>query len=149
MTYTVPGQTVKRELYKIIVAKLLNGKIDVAQMEKIYQEIDSSDYTTSDPQVIIQAAQAGLCGEKVASMALGFDEEEYLQARVDHAARIARIQAAQTAPEEQEKNPAARGLTDLDPDPESGKEERAAATDTTLKESTKAPVRGEEKKING
>lgn len=148
LAYTIPGQTAKRELYKIVATKLLNGKIEVDQLQKIYSEIDKADYTTSDPQVIIQAAQAGLCGEQVASMALGFDEDEYLQAREDHAARIARIQAAQMAPEAQESSPAARGIKDLDAAPAtSGKEERAAATDTTMKDTATPPVRGEEKKV--
>jgi len=144
LTYTVPGQTVKRELQKIVVTKLLNGKIDVDTMDAIFKEIDASDYTTSDPQVIIQASQAGLCGEKVASMALGFGEDEYKQARKDHAARIARIQAAQSGPGDAE-NAAARGVDDLAADPQGGKEERSEATDTTMKDSTKPPVRGKGK----
>jgi len=147
LAYTIPGETSKRELYKIIANKLLGGKIDLDQLEKIYAEIDKAAYTTSDPQVIIQAVQAGLCGEKVGSMALGFGENEYKQARKDHAARIARIQEAQMSPDE--KNPAARGVPDLDPDPESGKKEREAATETTMKETTQPPVRGEGKEKKG
>jgi len=145
LAYTIPGETSKRELYKTVAYKLLGGKIEQDQMEKIYTEIDKADYTTSDPDVIIQAVQAGLCGEKTGSMALGFGPEEYKVAREDHMDRIARIQSAQMSPEEQ-NNPAARGVKDLDPNPESGKEEREEATDTTMKDTTKAPVRGEGKK---
>ena len=46
-------------------------------MSAINREIDTAHYTTSDPQTIILAAQAGLVGEKTSSMALGFDDDEY------------------------------------------------------------------------
>ena len=76
---SVPGRRVKRELSKGIVQALLGGKVSVDDLEAINQEVDSAHYTNSDPLTIIQAVQAGLVGEKTGSMALGFDDDEYLR----------------------------------------------------------------------
>jgi hypothetical protein len=153
--YSVPGRTIKQELAKCIVSTLLAGKVAVDVLEKINKEIDSAEYTTSDPETIIKAKDAGLVGEQVASMALGFKPDEYLQAQEDHLARIVRIAQAQAegggAGAEGKttgelENPAARGLPDLSDNPTTEtKEEKQEATDTTLKDTTKIPVRGKGK----
>jgi len=154
LMFTVPGVTVKKELAKDIVTSLLGGKIDVETMDNIFKEIDKADYTTSNPDTIISAKEAGLVSEKTASLALGFAEDEYLQARKDHADRAARILLAQTSAREQGgggtedniENPGARGVEDISDAPErEGKEERGQATETALKETTKKSVRGEGK----
>ena len=146
---TIPGRKVKRELAKVIVETLLSGKVSVGDLEAINAEIDVASYTTSDPNVIIQAQTAGLCGEQVASQALGFDDDEYIQAREDHLARIERIAKAQTKGEGAgaDADPASRGLPDLSADPEAGAKEKEETRDTTLKESTKPPVRGKGKEL--
>ena len=95
LMYAVPGQKVKRELAKNIVLALLGGKISVGDIQAIFKEIDDAPYATSDPTTIIAAVQAGLCGEKTAAMALGFNDGEHIQARADHAARAIRILQAQ------------------------------------------------------
>jgi hypothetical protein len=146
--YTVPGRTIKQELAKCIVSTLLAGKVSVETMDRINTEIDAADYTTSDPATIIKAKEAGLVGEQVASMALGFRENEYEQARADHMDRILRIAEAQTssagAPGNGAiKNPASRGLPDLSGDPTGeSKGEKAASRNVDLNDATKKPVRG-------
>ena len=95
LMYAVPGQKVKRELAKNIVLALLGGKVNVGDIQAIFAEIDKAPYATSDPTTIIAAVTAGLCGEKTAAMALGFNDDEHLQARADHAARAIRILQAQ------------------------------------------------------
>lgn len=144
--YTVPGLTVKKELSKDIANTLLGGRVDFETLEKIYMEIDAAEYATSDPDLIIRSKEAGLCGEKVASVALGFADDEYLQARKDHADRAIRILAAQTRGGEAGENLGARGVDDLSGSPETeGVAEREAATDPTLRDNTKKPVRGKGK----
>ena len=108
----VPGRKVKRELAKGIVQALLGGKVSVEELEEISREIDAAHYTTSDPDVIIQAVVNGACGAKTASIALGFDEDEYLEARKDHAERLKRIAESQGMGDGA-GDPAARGLKDL------------------------------------
>lgn len=137
----VPGRRVKRELAKGIVQTLLGGKISMDDLSAINREIDSAHYTTSDPQTIILAAQAGLVGEKTSSVALGFDDDEYLEARKDHAERVKRIAEAQGM-EKGGSDPAARGIADLSADPTAGKEEKAASRNTDLQDTTASRVRG-------
>ncbi|RLE45809.1 hypothetical protein DRJ25_05110, partial [Candidatus Woesearchaeota archaeon] len=144
LMYTVPGKEVKKELAKNIVATLLIGRVNTDTIDKIFKQIDSSDYATSDPEVIIRAHEAGLCGEQVASVALGFNKNEYLQARKDHAERAKRILEAQT---EAKGNMAARGVTDLTNDNDGGKREREQANDTTPNADKKVPVRGKGKDL--
>ena len=168
LMYTVPGKTVKKELAKNIVSALLSGRVDVEGLEKIFSEIETAEYTTSDPEIIIRAQEAGLVGEQTASEALGFSEKEYLQAREDHAARAVRIlkaqteatgelQAAQAQAAGGQPNPVApagvvnagaRGLGDLAINADAGKQERAVAIDRTLADSNKKPQRGPGKSLN-
>jgi hypothetical protein len=139
LMYAIPGRTVKRELARSIVASLLAGRVSVGTMEEINAEIDNANYTTSDPDVIMLAQEKGLCGEQTASVALGFDKNEYKQAQADHMARIERIAVAQT------QGFGARGVPDLETDPNAAVAEKAATRDTTLQASTHIPVRGEGK----
>lgn len=138
LMFRVPSQTAKKEISKSVINTLMSGRISVETLNKINKEIDESPYLTSDPKTILEAVKSGLVGEQVGSIALGFKDDEYLTAREDHAHRIARIQAAQTP-----DNPAARGNPDADPNPKSGEEERAAATNVDEQPDRKEPVRGE------
>jgi hypothetical protein len=146
LMFTVPGVTVKKELAKGIASALLGGKISVDSLEKIFGEINDADYTTSDPDIIIRSNESGLVGDKTASEALGFGSEEYIRAREDHALRAQRILAAQSSGEETAgENLGARGVPDLATGTDEGVAERARATDTTLSESKRKPVRGKGK----
>ncbi len=138
---TIPGRKVKRELAQVIVGILLAGKVGVDELEEINKEIKTSNYTTSDPDIIIKSFEAGLVSEKTSSMALGFDSGEHLKAREDHASRIARIKVAQ----EQDRGFGSAGVDDLSLDSNEGKEEKAEALDTDLLDATKKPIRGEGK----
>jgi hypothetical protein len=145
LMYSVPSRTAKREIAKNMVTTLFSGKMKVDKLKKIADEIDSNPYTTSDPDTIIKAKEAGgIVGDKTASIALGFDEDEYLVAREDHIARATAIAEAQAAAKPATGDPAARGVPDLSADPgQAGANEKEASRNTDLKESTKKPVRGE------
>jgi hypothetical protein len=150
LMYTVPGDQVKKELSKNIVTALLAGKINTATIDKIFSEIDDANYTTSDPEIIIRAHESGLVGGETASTALGFDKQEWGKAKQDHIERIeaiAKAQASEDTEEGTEGGMAARGVKDIDPDPESGKKERDAASDTTLAADKKKPTRGDGKSL--
>jgi len=155
LMYTVPGDQVKKELSKNIVTALLSGKINTATIDKIFTEIDNANYTTSDPDIIIRAHEGGLVGGATASRAIGFDKNEWGKAKEDHIERVQAIADAQAPPQPEgeedeegmEEGMAARGVKDVDPDPESGKKEREAANDTTLEADKKKPTRGEGKSL--
>jgi hypothetical protein len=139
----VPGRTFKREIAKTIVECLLGGKITVEQIDKIHSEIDSSEYTISDPEILVALKEAGLVGEKTASVAAGFSENEHLAARKDHVDRVKRIAEAQG---EADMAAAARGVPDMDGDPaNSGGREKELSRQTDQSETTKKPVRGDGK----
>jgi hypothetical protein len=147
LMFTVPGKEVKKEIAKAIVASLLAGKVNNATLDKIYRQIDDAGYATSDPETIRSAVESGLCGEKTASIAMGFDDNEYLQARKDHIARAEAVAKAQAAAKPA-PNMAARGVPDLDDDPDSGEDEREEANDTTLSDDKNEPVRGKGKNLD-
>lgn len=151
LMYRIPGRTVKREIAKNVVLTLLGGKVSIDTMESIWSEIDEAPYTTSDPDTIIEAKNAGLVGEKTASLALGFPEDEYLQAREDHTARIVRINEAQgQGIGTNGGDPAARGVADLSGNPaHAGREEKEASRDNTFRDDTHPRVRGEGAKNQG
>jgi hypothetical protein len=151
LMFSIPGQKVKKELAKDAVIALFGGRTTPEVMETLLRDVDSQSYSTSDLDVIALAAEHGFASDVTLSDALGFDgDDEITQARLDHAARIARIQAAQSNEEgddddsdEDGSNPGARGVDDLDPSGGgAAKQERAEATDTTLRDSTQSRQRG-------
>ena len=139
----VPGKTVKKELGKLIVSGLLAGKVDLATLQTIEKEVDAADYTTSDPDTIIAAKEAGLVSDQTASIALGFTENEYEKARDDHITRIKRIAESQGATG---GNLAARGVPDLAPDTKGGKSEKELSRQVDLEKTTAIKVRGKGRK---
>jgi hypothetical protein len=149
LMFAVPGRKVKREIAKLVVSALLSGKVDVATVTEIENEIDSAKYTTSDPNIIVAASTAGLVGDKTASVALGFPDDEWQVARDDHMARILRIaQAQSSAGNKGMGDPAARGVPDLSASPgQAAADEKFLSRQTDLKASTAVPVRGAGKPI--
>ena len=147
---SVPGRKVKRELSKGIVQALLGGKVSVDDLEAINQEIDSAHYTNSDPTDDHPGRdQAASVGEKTGSVALGFDDDEYLAARKDHADRLKLIAESPGNGGGQHGqagagggDPAARGVADLSADPNAGAEEKAASRNTDLQPTTAPRTRG-------
>ena len=75
-------------------------------------------------------------------MALGFDDDEYLAARKDHAERLKLIAESQGM-NKGGSDPAARGVPDLSADPNAGAEEKAASRSTDLRDTTAQRVRGQ------
>lgn len=144
-----PSRTARKELWKSIINVLLGGRISVESMNKIESEIDKATFTTSDPDTIIRAVEAGLSGEETASLALGFLEGEVEKAREDHAARIARIQKAQSPQGAGSEHPGARGIKDLQAGQETGaKQERADKENPDLQADRKPRQRGEGKSLD-
>lgn len=138
-----PSKTARKELWKVTIMTLLGGKVSPDVVAKITKEIDAAGFTTADPEVIINAKDAGLVGEQLASIALGFPENEYLQARKDHIARMTAIAEHQGVVDKAPMGAASRGVVDLDDDPaNSGSAEKAESRDTTLQDTTKSRTRG-------
>ncbi len=142
LMYSVPGQTVKRELAKCIVTSLLAGRVSIEILEAIEKEIDTAPYTTSDPDTILKAKEAGAISDETACLALGFNEGEAEKAAEDHVARLERIAIAQSKGGGM-GSAAARGISDLETNPNGAKDEKTQSRDTTMSPDAKtAPVRG-------
>lgn len=148
LMYTVPGKTVKKELAKNIVTVLLAGKVNTRTIDKIFQEIDEAGYTTSDPEIIRSAVEAGLCGEQTGSEAMGFDKDEAKKARQDRITRAKELMEAQSSVKMVEQkigmeNAAARGVKDMAIDNDTGKDEKHESPDPD----DKKPIRGKGKSL--
>lgn len=134
-----PSKTAKREIYKKILALLLEDKIQAALLEKIFTEVDNAKYTRTDLDFIIECRKEGLVSDDTASEALGFAKGEVQEAKEDHQERLERIAisqakgggaAAASSSGGNLANPASRGIPDLDGDTDSAKEEQAAGRES-------------------
>lgn len=139
-----PSKTARKEMWKNLVAVLLSGRVSVKKIDDINDEIEKANFTTSDPDIIIRAVEAGLSGEETASLALGFATGEVDKARADHEARIARIQAAQSSGDQ-----AARGLPDLDPEPSKANAEKSESQNPDTQDDRRRRTRGRGRKRGG
>lgn len=122
----LPGQKIKKAVAKIVVNLLFSGKMTTDELTSIMKEIDNAGYTTSAISDVIQAHSEGLVGDDLASEALGYPKGEVEKARKDKAERAALTLLAQVNPDAPggAKNPAARGVPDLDTDSKSGVKEK-------------------------
>jgi len=92
----VPSKTYQKELAKSVADLTIGHKISLSKMDIIKKEVDSADIIISDPKTILASKEAGLVSDRTASELLGYPEGEAKDAAIDHANRLARIQAAQT-----------------------------------------------------
>lgn len=121
LSYTAPSATFRKQVAHNIADTLFgSGRVTEDVLALIHDEIDSSPFPTADPDIIKQDYESGFLSDESGSLARGYRPDECERARKAHTARLLRIQAAQTPME----NPAARGLRDADPNPNSGKEEK-------------------------
>ena len=135
-----PSVTYKKEVCKQIARVTLGPKVSLETMQKINEEIDSSVGVETSSQTIRNDVEAGLLSLETAAKMRGYPVGEVEKAKKDHAERLVRIQMAQTSKEDR---PAARGLPDLDPNPESADDEKQESQDSTKQDSTANMGRGE------
>ena len=132
------SMTLKKRCMKIIAELKVSSYVQRQEMEQIYSEIDSADVVVADVNSIKTDLEAGLVSLPTASTARGYPKGETDKAAEDHAARLARIQAAQTPIE----SAGARGISDLSADPGAGSKEKAAVADQTKEPIPTDPTRG-------
>ena len=140
----VPSKTAQKTMTKLAIQKLLDTKIPAEELETILKEIDSAEYTTSDPETIHGDLEKGLVSTETASAARGYNaKKEVEQAQKDHVERIKRIKEAQS---NEEENQGARGVDDLDDDPAiNARQEKIDSQDSDLQGDSKKAVRGKGK----
>lgn len=122
---TVPSVSFQKEVAVQMVHVLLDGKITDERMTNIENEIQDAKTMTSAALDIASDLENGLVSDATASEARGYAPGEVVQAKLDHAARIERIQMAQQSVNASAlTNPGARGLNDLNKDPKAAKNEK-------------------------
>lgn len=136
MRPVLPSLSYQKVMSKEIAQILLGTKISKSELEKIYNEIDAAKVINIDHETIRKDHEAGFVGTELASITAGYPEGESEKAKLDHAERAANILKAQMS---------ARGVSDLDNDPEAGKKEKDDSQNPDLNPDGKKKVRGEGK----
>lgn len=109
LAHAVPSNIYKKALIKEIVNITVGTKLSDEKLKLIYTEIDASEVTNTDPDVIAKDVEVGLVDLKTASIARGYPKGSVEKAKQEHAERIARIKAAQS-----DMSNGARGDKDTD-----------------------------------
>lgn len=139
LQHAVPSVAFQKETAKIIASTLHGHRVPYDILMRMHKEIDESPVPTADPEILKSDHEAGFVSDETASIGRGYKAGEAVKAREDHAQRIARIQAAQSA-----EGP--RGVKDLDTNPgQSAKDEKTLAQDPSKTEDGSKPVRGKAK----
>lgn len=118
--------TYQREVSKLIAATILSDRTDPDTMTTINNQIDKAVIPIVTSDVISQDIEDGILSRKTASKAKNYPEGEVELSSEEHAERAARIVAAQTDAAAN-KNMAARGVAELDPNTDSSTEEKASS----------------------
>jgi hypothetical protein len=130
----MPSKSARKSMAKQIISLMLGGNETSDNLTKMLREVDSAGYTLSSVQEVIQAHAAGLVDDITASDSLGYNGEEVIeQAREDKAERAKITLLAQTEVAGGSGQAAiaqgagARGVPDVDPNENSGKDEKKEA----------------------
>lgn len=141
----IPSTLGRKELVKLAVQTLFDGRVSPDTMDNILNEIDSANYVSARPDDIERDVKNGLVSKGTASVARGYDVKEAPKANDEYIQRLKFIADTQTKggaggrsiPGEpnnkgnqsqtdpanpngttgQIENPAARGVPDLAPAP--------------------------------
>lgn len=136
-----PQLSLKKSLMKEVVRLKLGSRESQNNLDKIYNEIDSSKVIIGDPLSVMNDVNTGLLSNKTAAVARGYDENEPELASQDHAEKLARVQAAQTPRTSDTTNLLesghARGLGIMSGNPNAGPEEKQKVKDTTSGDPTR------------
>jgi hypothetical protein len=136
----VPSLTAKKEISKKIATLIIGNDVSFEVIQKIHQEIDKADYISGDPEAIASDLEKNLVSLKTASLARGYKAGEVDAAKEDYNDRLKRIAESQSV----KTNAGARGLTDLQVDPNEAKDEKKESQNPDLDADAKKNVRGKE-----
>ena len=142
----VPSGTFQKEVSKVIVKTLVGHRLTVAQLEKIYSEIEKAESYTSSEEILARRKELGVLDSRTFARLTGMPESVVDAAEKEHADRLARIAESQAEAKVEAENAAARGNPDASGDPkQEASEEKTESRDTTDKDSVEEPTRGEGK----
>lgn len=126
----VPSITYKKTLAKELAVTLLEHKITTDELNEIFKEIDSKDVILAH-ETIQRDIELGVCSKKYAGEIIGYPANVVTDADKEHADRLARLQAAQSA--------------DKPGDLSTGDEDnKTGSQDSSMDENSESRTRGEE-----
>lgn len=128
----LPSLAYKKALLKLAITKILGKGVTSDDLESIHKEIDALDHIFIDLEALHDFLEAGTIDHTTVANILGFSSKVVDAAKEEHAARLARIQAAQTS--------GARGVDPTDPD--SAKIEKQQSRNRDNDHSNKKHTRG-------
>lgn len=132
---SINSKTYRRELAKRIVHRSIGAHVPSTIIKTIESELSSADVPICDPEFITLDLEAGIVSQRTASAIRGYPQSDVEAAAVDHAKRLARIQAAQT--------PKVNGVPDTSVTPNiDNANEKAASRITDMNPTSEKPVRG-------
>ena len=134
--------TARKALMKKGLRVLLEEGTDAKLFTQMLDEIDASEVLGATPDDLRKDAELGLVDLETASSARLYPEGSVQKAKKDHAERIARIQAAQTA---NSMNADARGVPDLADSKGGAKAEKQEASNPDTDDKASKNQRGEAK----
>lgn len=94
----IPSATFRIEMQKKVATTLLQPTVDQSILDAIYDEIDSAEGSTGDPDQIRSDVEAGLVTAATGSILRGYAPGEAEKAQLERAERLRLQQQAQTAP---------------------------------------------------
>lgn len=131
LAQTIPSLTAKKASKKNLAIALFGGSESVDTLVTIEREINESPVADARPEALIAHLGAGVVTGATASEALGYQEGEAEEAKIEQQEHAKSLIEAQASVKQSTglTNPAARGkaLAPLDPDRNSGSAEKAAA----------------------
>jgi len=116
----IPSLLYQKEMTKDIIHSTLSHKLRPHELEAIKKEIDAAVIMDNRSDTLDKDIENGLVGNALASKIRGYPKEEVEKAKIDHADRIARIQAAQLAA----TNTSSRGNVDMETDSQAANNEK-------------------------
>jgi hypothetical protein len=137
---SIPSERFQKSISAQMVQTLLGYKMSVEEIDAILKEIEDAPCYTANPDIIFLAIENGVMSLDIAANLLGLPEESVKKAADDHAARAARVAAAQAKPDA-----ASRGVPDMSADPNAAKGEKKASLDTTVDPTVADKQRGQGK----
>ena len=134
----IPSIDYQKEIAKETITTMVGHKVTNEALEKMHKQIEDAKVIVIDPDILAQDIERGLVTVGTASVARLYPDDEAEKAKVEHAERIARIQAAQSDAD-------ARGVEDAGADPDGGKKEKEESRQTDFDDIIKGKTRGEGK----
>jgi len=134
----LPGREGRKAAIERVYDIMFRGLVSTEKLEEMKKAARDAPFTTSNPDIIFTALDKFAVGPQTASVALGFDDDEWEKAAEERDRRAASMIAAQS----DAANGAARGVPEGSVDPNSNEEGRAAEVEEALLKGEDA-IRGE------